>query len=253
MINNGLVQGVEVTEMKVKVPTEIVSLFAVSGIVGINYATVKECGLNTTEDIEIENTQTPEQILLFGGSVGFNVGNDAKIQLCYVSATTKVNVRLTRSGNGIAQAGGIAISNFSGSIVASGNSGNVIATSFNGTAYAAGTVVYSNGGSVYDCYNVGNVKGGEGYIGGVAYFLDSNIANLVGVGSISGETKISNFHIAGVFSGTKEATCYTRYDIGQTVVASALTSSRNFTTKLVGVTMVVSVSGSTYSITITKA
>ena len=253
LINSGLVQGVEVSSMKVNTPTEIVSTLAISGIVGINYATVTECGLNCAERIYIENTQTPEQILLFGGVVGFNVGNNALISLCYVSEGTDVGLRMSRSGNGIVQVGGIAISNTNGaSIIASGNKGKVTATSLDGTGYAAGVVVYSNGGGVYDCYNTGNVDGTEGFFGGIAYFLNSTIGNLYGIGMVDGKTQISNFHIAGVFMGTKEAVCYTRYSIEQTVEASALTSSTSTTTRLVGVTMNISVSGSTYTVSFTK-
>ena len=253
LINSGLVQGVEVSSMKVNATNEIVSVLAIGGIVGINYATVTECGVNAIEEIKVENTQTLEQVLLFGGIVGFNVGNDALISLGYVSETTKINVRMSRSGNGITQAGGIAISNTNGaSIIASGNIGEVIATSLAGTGYAAGVVIYTNGGGLYDCFNTGDVKGTEGYYGGIGYLINSNIGNLYGVGKVNGRTQISNFHIAGVFLGTKDAACYTRYSIEQTVEASAITSSRTTTTKLTGVTMVVTVDGSTYTITFTK-
>ncbi len=253
LINSGLVQGVEVTSMKVNASSEIISILAVSGIVGINYAKVTECGLNTTERIYIENTQTPEQIILFGGVVGFNVGNDALISLCYVSETTEVGVRMSRSGNGIVQVGGIVISNTNGaSIIASGNRGEVTATSLAGTGYGAGVVVYSNGGGLYDCFNTGNVDGTESFFGGISYFLNSTIGNLYGVGMVDGKTQISNYHIAGIFLGTKEGVCYTRYSIEQTVEASVLTSSTSTTTRLVGVTMNIDVSGTTYTVSFTK-
>ncbi len=254
-INNGIVSGVNVTAMNVNISKTISPLLAISGIVGINGGTVTECSFATTDEVRISNTQSAEQTLLFGGIVGFNSGNNAVISLCEVKEGVDVRVRLENSNSGIVQCGGIAISNNSGSILLCGNkgsiaSGNVLVIN---KGYSAGVVVYSNGGSIYDCYNSGSVTGTEGCIGGVFYYSSSTIGNLIGVGTLNTKNTISNYHIGAVFTGTKETTCYTRYTVDQVISATALTASKNLSTKITGTTMNIVVSGSVITITFSKS
>ncbi len=252
MFNNGYVSNIEVCALSVDVSNTISSILAVAGVVGINNASVSNCIFNVTGETRISNNLSAEQKLLFGGIVGFNVGVDASITRCFVNKNVDFRVRLERSTNGIVQAGGIAISNYNGSILLCGNDGAIMGVSVQHIGYGAGIVVYSQGGSIYDCYNTGSVFGTNGYVGGVFFYSNSKIGNLIGVGSLNNKATISNFHIGGVFAGTKETTCYTKFNLEQTVGAIALTSSKNLSTKITGVTMQIVVSGSTYTITFTE-
>jgi len=252
MFNNGNISNIEVSALSVDVSNTISSIFAVAGVVGINNAKVSNCTFNVVGETRISNNISAEQKLLFGGIVGFNVGVDASITKCIVNKNVDFRVRLERSTNGIVQAGGIAISNYNGSILLCGNDGAIMGISVQHIGYGAGVVVYSHGGNIYDCYNIGGVFGTNGYVGGVFYYSNSKIGNLIGVGSLNNKATISNYHIGGAFAGTKETTCYTKFTLEQTVATIALTSSKNLSTKITGVTMRIVVSGSTYTITFTE-
>lgn len=254
LFNYGKVSNVTVSEMNVDISTEINSLLSISGIVGVNYKTVEDCKYSAQTDIT--NAFASQQTILSSCIVGFNITNNANITRCEVTKDAKLVVNLSNSVSGIVQTAGIALSNSYGTITLSGNSGTVGGVCSKGTGYSAGVVVYTNQGSVKDCFNAGNVRGTTAKIAGVIGFVnETNIDNLIGVGSLNGSTNQNSYHVVNNYSGsTSGKTFYARTVLSSVVPTEKITSTQSITAKSnSNYKLNVTVSGTTYTIEVVKA
>lgn len=254
LFNYGKVSGVTVSGMKADISKEINSLLSINGIVGANYKTVEDCKYSAQADIT--NSFASQQTVLSSCIVGFNVTNSAKITRSEVTKGAKLVVNLSSSVSGIVQTAGIALSNSYGTITLSGNSGTVGGVCSKGTGYSAGVVIYTNQGSVKDCFNAGNVRGTTTKIAGVVgYVNDTNIDNLIGVGELNSSTNQNNYHIVNTYTGsTSGKTFYARTVLSSVVPTTKISTSQTITAKSEsGYKLSVTVSGTTFTVAIVEA
>ena len=159
-------------------------------IAGHNEGKIIGCSISGTGIFD----GSPELNVQFGGIVFENLG---QVTDCSISA----NLSLKGAG----EFGGIAHTNYYGTVTGCSNSGTLT-----GTEYVGGIVSF-NSGTVTGCSNSGTVSGTE-YVGGIVSFNSDTVTGCYNTGTVSGDaTGDSSYAYVGGIAGYDDGTvsgCY---------------------------------------------
>ncbi len=125
---------------------------------------------------------------------------------------TVTNCAFSGSVSGSWFVGGVVGYNYSGTVTGCIFSGSGSVTGVTGSSYYVGGVVgYSSGGaSVTNCYNTGEVSGGEDVGGVVGYNISSTVENCYNTGNVSGGSKggVVGYNAVTQLGGSSVTNCY---------------------------------------------
>ena len=154
----------------------------------------------------VQNLSVSGTVNSSGDSVGGVAGDNSG---------TVTNCAFSGSVSGSWFVGGVVGYNYSGTVTGCIFSGSGSVTGVTGSYYVGGVVGYSSGGaSVTNCYNTGEVSGGED-VGGVVGGNDSGtVTNCYNIGEVSGPDSVGG--VVGDNRDTVE-NCYYQIDKGATV------------------------------------